>query len=75
VHGKVTVRGLLRLRRENCISPLGHSGGELRMAVSLRRRFNGEETRGEGRKKRTSEDFDRVAVQHDMRKEMEKERK
>jgi hypothetical protein len=32
----------------------------------------GEETRGEERKKCTSEDFDRIAVQHDMRKEMEK---
>ena len=33
--GEVTVRRLFRSRRQNCISPLGHSGGELRMAVSL----------------------------------------
>ena len=33
--GEVTVRRLFRLRTQNCISPLGHSGGELRMAVSL----------------------------------------
>jgi hypothetical protein len=29
--------------RENCISPLGHSSGELRMAVSFGCGFNGEE--------------------------------
>ena len=35
--GEVTVRRLFRSRSKNCISPLGHSGGELRMAVSLKK--------------------------------------
>lgn len=33
--GEVTIRRLFRSCRQNCISPLGHSGGELRMAVPL----------------------------------------
>lgn len=37
--GEVTVRRLFRSRRQNCISPLGHSSGELRMAVSLEKRL------------------------------------